>query len=239
MQMAKRQTRQRKRGGSLGAGQGRILEMIAAGAPAGETLRALAALIESTSTGMLASILLLDPDGVRVRYGGASRALEAYCRFIDGLPIGPRAGSCGTAMHRRKTVIVEDIARSPLWVEYRDVAAAHGLRACWSTPILDAEDRALGSFALYFRKRGRPAQRHRALIERATHLAAIAIARSRADRERELLTRELGRRESMFRSVFENSAVGVSVVDMQGTLMHANPALARMLGRSVAELAGR
>ena len=96
--MGKGQPRQRRRKETLDdAGQSRILEMIAAGAPVGETLRALCRLIEAGSPGMLASILLLDDDGERVRYGGATRALEAYCRAIDGLRIGPRAGSCGTA----------------------------------------------------------------------------------------------------------------------------------------------
>ena len=224
---------------ALTAGQSRILEMIATGLPLGDILPAIVDLIESAAPEMLASVELLDEDGVHLRHGAARRLPAAYCRLIDGLPIGPRAGSCGTAMHRRETVIVENIARDPLWADYREAAAAYGLRACWSTPILDPRRQVLGSFALYFSKPGRPAKRHLRLIELATHLAAIAIAKSRADSERQRLTRELGRREGMFRSVFENSAVGVSVTDMRGTLLSCNPALTRMLGYSEAELAGR
>ena len=77
-------------------------------------------------------------------------------RAIDGQPIGPSAGSCGTAAYRREPVIVEDIATDPLWDGYREVALAHGLRACWSTPIFDAERHVLGTFALYFRRRAVP-----------------------------------------------------------------------------------
>ena len=85
--------------------------------------------------------------------------------LFDGESIGPRAGSCGTAAFRRETVIVEDIATDPLWDDYRDFALQYGLRACWSTPIFDAQRRVLGTFALYFRTSGSPTERHRQLIE--------------------------------------------------------------------------
>ncbi len=224
---------------ALEEGQSRILEMIATGVPLSGVLHAIVQQIESAAPDMLASIELLDEDGVHLRHGAAGRLPGAYCSAIDGMPIGPRAGSCGTAMQSAATVVVQDIDADPLWADYRALAREHGLRACWSTPILDHQRRVLGSFALYFRKPGKPAKRHLRLIERATHLAAIALANGRAERERARLARELGEREGMFRSVFENSAVGVTVVDMHGTLRHCNPAFARMLGRPQAELVGR
>ena len=173
------------------AGQNRILEMIAAGAPLGDALRAIVELIEADAPEMLASIVLLDEDGIHLRHGAASRLPQAYCRAIDGQPIGPRAGSCGTAMHRAEPVIAKDIDSDPLWADYRGLAKAHGLRASWSTPIFDTQRRVLGSFALYFRQPGPPQARHQRLIGMATHLAAIAIARQRAEGERERLVREL------------------------------------------------
>jgi diguanylate cyclase (GGDEF)-like protein/PAS domain S-box-containing protein len=229
----------RGRDQALAAGQSRILEMIAAGAPLGETLRALAELIESESPEMLASILLLHDDGVHVRHGGAGRLPETFCRAVEGLSIGPQAGSCGTAMYRRQAVICADIATDPLWEHYRELAAAHGLRAAWSTPILDAEERVLGSFALYFRKRGAPQERHRRQIETATHLAAIAIVRAHAENERHRALAAVRDSEAVFRSIFENAPIGMTLTDAQTTVQRANPAFCRMLGRAEAELAGR
>jgi diguanylate cyclase (GGDEF)-like protein/PAS domain S-box-containing protein len=223
----------------LAAGQNRILEMVAGGAPLADALRAIIELIESGSPDMIASILLLDEDGVHLRHGAAGRLPAAYCRAIDGLSIGPRVGSCGTAMYRRETVICEDLATDPLWKDYRKLAARHGLRACWSTPIVDPQQRVLGSFALYFREPMRPRPRHRRLVETATHVAAIAIARQRAESERLRLARALSERESTFRSIFRNAAIGITLTDMRGNLMQCNPAFARMLGREEAELAGR
>jgi len=168
---------------NLLAGQKRILEMIATNKPQEETLATLVNLLESGSPRLMASILLLDDDGVHVRHGAAPRLPEAYIKAIDGAPIGPRAGSCGTAMFRREPVIVTDILHDPLWEGYRDLIAPYGLRACWSTPILSPSGRVLGSFAMYYRKVRSPAPAEKQLADIATHLASIAIEHYRAGQE--------------------------------------------------------
>ena len=62
------------------AGQRRVLEMISTNAPLEETLAALMKFLESGSEGILASILLLDEDGVHVRHGAAPSLPEAYIK---------------------------------------------------------------------------------------------------------------------------------------------------------------
>lgn len=104
-------------------------------------------------------------------------------RAIDGQAIGPQAGSCGTAAYRREPVIVEDIATDPLWEPYRETALAHGLRACWSTPIFDGRQGVLGTFALYYGTPRSPTSRHLYLIDVTTYTAAIAIAHHREREE--------------------------------------------------------
>ena len=91
--------------------------------------------IEARSDGMLGSVLLLDDEGRTLTHGAAPSLPRAYTEAIDGLEIGPSEGSCGTAAYDGRQVVVEDIAADPLWVDYRDLAAEHGLAACWSTPI--------------------------------------------------------------------------------------------------------
>jgi diguanylate cyclase (GGDEF)-like protein/PAS domain S-box-containing protein len=230
---------ERHRDEALRAGQGRALEMIAAGAPLGGTLEAIVQAIEDHAPEVLASILLLDADGGRVRHGATGRLPGLFWRALEGEPIGPAAGSCGTAMYRAEPVITEDIRTDPRWAIYRPLAAAHGLRACWSTPILDSQQRVLGSFALYRREPALPTDQHRRLIEMATHTAAVAILKARDDAQRAGLHRQLRDSEATFRSVFENAAVGMTLTDVNGRLVRCNPALARMLGYGVDELAGR
>jgi len=228
-----------RRDEALRANQGRALEMIAAGAPLTGTLEAIVRAIEEAAPEVFASILLLDADGLHLRHGAKGRLPEAYWKVIDGEPIGPRAGSCGTAMHRGEQVIVQDIAADPLWADYRAVAAAHGLRACWSTPILDPQRRVLGSFAIYLREPARPGARHRRLIEMATHTAAVAILKSHDDAQRAALHRQLRDSEATFRSIFESAAIGMTLTDSTGRLLRCNPSLARMLGYAEEDLVGR
>src|ERR1041384_9875 len=129
---------------------------------------------------VLVSILLLSPDGKSLRHGAAPSLPKTYTKAIDGAPIGPRAGSCGTAAYRRERVIVSDIATDPLWDEYRHFAMEHGLRACWSTPIFSPTRDVLGTFALYSREPRSPSSEQLNLIEQITHLAAVALERERA-----------------------------------------------------------
>jgi PAS domain S-box-containing protein len=161
------------------SGQRDVLQGIAVGRPLADSLEAICRLAEMEADGMLCSILLLDADGVHVRHGAAPSLPESYVRAVDGEPIGERAGSCGTAAFRREQVVTEDIETDPLWEDYRGLAAQYGLRACWATPICDAQRRVLGTFAMYFREPRRPDQGHLRLIEMATHTAAIAILKQR------------------------------------------------------------
>src|SRR6202035_4463616 len=178
---------ERKRAEALRDGESRILEMIAHDAPLEEILEKLVRVVEAKFAGLLCSVLLLDEDGQHVRHGAAPSLPEPYSKAIDGLCIGPKAGSCGTAMYRREPVVVTDIPQDPLWETYRDVAEPYGLRACWSTPILAHSGKALGSFAMYYREPRSPSPAETRALEMATHLAGIAIERKLAREERERL----------------------------------------------------
>ena len=167
------------------AGQGEILGMIAANAPLSDTLKRLVLLIEAQAPGMLCSVLLLSDDGDHIRHGAAPSLDENYVKAIDGAPIGPKHGSCGTAMYRGESVIVTDILRDPLWEDYRDLAPT-GLRACWSTPILSGRGKVLGSFAMYYREPQAPTGEEAGLTDVATRIAGLAIEQQLA---RETLAR--------------------------------------------------
>jgi PAS domain S-box-containing protein len=183
---------ERKRAEALRDGESRILEMIARDAPLDEILEKLVLVVEAQFAGLLCSVLLLEEDGQHARHGAAPSLPQPYSRAIDGLCIGPKAGSCGTAMYRRETVVVTDILQDPLWESYRDVAAPYGLRACWSTPILAHSGKALGSFAMYYREPRSPSPAETRALKMATHLAGIAIERKLARAERERLRQAPG-----------------------------------------------
>src|SRR5229473_3823656 len=172
---------ERKRAEVLLAGEKRLLEMIARSDSRALFLDAICRLVEELASGSLSSILLLDPSANCLRHGAAPSLPRQYTEAIDGAVIGPSTGSCGTAAYRREPVIVSDIATDPLWANYRDLALAHGLRACWSTPLLSSAGKVLGTFAIYYREPRSPSQQEHNVIERITHLVSIAIEREQAE----------------------------------------------------------
>ncbi len=168
------------------AAQLELLAGVVAGHHISHALESLLRVIERVSTsGLLASVLLLDDEGRRLLHGAAPSLPEDYNSAIHGVEIGPAVGSCGTAAYLRQQVIVEDIASDPLWKDYKDLALAAGLQACWSTPIFGVGGRLLGTFAMYYPTRLKPTQSDLALIEVLVRTVAMAIERSHRDEERE------------------------------------------------------
>jgi PAS domain S-box-containing protein len=175
---------QRKRREALLAGENRVLEMVAKGDSLADILDTLCLLVEEQSCGVLASILLMDPNGKQLRHGGAPNLPKAYTEAIDGAFIGPSVGSCGTAAYRAEQVIVSDIATDPLWTDFRELALGHSLRACWSTPIFSSEGKVIGTFAMYYREPRSPSPLEQDTIKHITHLAGVAIQRKLAETAR-------------------------------------------------------
>jgi len=211
--------------------QNHMLEMIATGAPLTATLNALVKEIEAQLPSLKASILVLDETGRYLHYAAAPSLPAAYVADTDGIEIGDGVGSCGTAIWRRRQIIVENIATDPLWADYRTLALRHNLRASWSTPIFDDADHVLGTFAMYYDKPTLPTVSHLQLIEQATHLASIAITR---DRQEQVLRAE----RDFAHRVMDTMSEGLSVTDAQEHITYANQAFADMVGWKPAEMLG-
>jgi PAS domain S-box-containing protein len=224
---------ERKQDEALLDGQKRILELIIQGEPLPHVLAVLCRTIEELAQGeMLASVLLLDADGVHLRHGAAPSLPDSYNRAVDGLAIGPSAGSCGTAAYRREPVYVSDIASDPLWVPYAELALSHGLRACWSSPILSSTAEALGTFAMYYRQPRHPTPRDLRAVDIVTRTVAIAIEQSRAEQA-------LRESEERFRGTFENAAVGIAHTDAAGHFLRLNEKFCAIVGYPRDELLQR
>jgi PAS domain S-box-containing protein len=168
--------------------QSEIIDAIAAGTELHATLDKVARIVERLAAPALCSIHLLDPDGMHLRQGGSPSLPDSYNAQIEGEAIGPLAGSCGTAAFLGRRVIVEDIARDPLWADYRQYALPLGLRACWSQPIIDEGGAVLGTFALYYREARAPCDVDLDLIDRMTRLVRVALVQHH--REKALIETE-------------------------------------------------
>ncbi|MBK8596755.1 MAG: PAS domain S-box protein [Holophagales bacterium] len=161
--------------------QDQVLGMIAAGEPLAATLEALARAVEAQCPGSTAAILILDPDGVRLRLAAAPSAPDALLSALAELTVREGSGATGTAAFRREQVLVEDVATDQFWTAHHETARQSGIRSGLATPILSRDQTLLGTLTVYWQATGAPSQRQRRLSSLATRIAAIAISRSREE----------------------------------------------------------
>ncbi|MFM0057190.1 putative bifunctional diguanylate cyclase/phosphodiesterase [Paraburkholderia phytofirmans] len=181
--------------------------------------------------GASCSILLLDPDGVHARVGGAPSLPAHFSAAIDGTAIGPQVGSCGTAMYERRLVVVEDIETDPLWADFRHLALPIGLRACWSVPFENDSGVVLGAFAVYYRVPRRPSAEEEAMLRDIGHSVGLAV-------HQDTMVQRLAHSEEHHRLVVDHLIEGIVVQSRDGIVLACNPSAQRIL-RATPQIVGR
>src|SRR6266436_2981859 len=219
---------ERKRSERMAAAEHKVFEQVTRNAPLPDVLTSITRLIESTAAGTVCSVSVLVEDGRAFSYMVAPQFPEALRVALERSSVDIRNGSCAAAVYLSRQVLVADLAKDPFWLERRDPALAAGLRAAWSTPILAAGGKLLGSLGVYRREPGLPTAAESQIMARAAQLAGIAI-------ERRLAEEALRGSEAKFRGLFESIAEGVYQSGRDGRLLSVNPAFVSILGYGTAE----
>jgi PAS domain S-box-containing protein len=227
---------ERRREEAFRAGQHEVLEMIATGAPLDEILASLVHLIERLCQGSRCSVVLVDHTGTHMRYGVAPSMPGLFTPGTE-ITIGPKAGSCGTAIYLGKPVMVADALSDPLWEGARDLARTFGFRACWSVPILASDRKVLGSFAMYGDTARMPSGEELRQMDIGAYIAGIAI-------EREQAHQALRESEERNRAILRAIPDWMFVLNADGVFLHyhaKDPARlmvppSEFLGRTVREV---
>ena len=154
----------------------KLQKLIFAGSPLSEVLTNIAQLVESQAEGMFCTIWLPDEDGKEL-YCAAAPSLPGFSAQVGTMAVGPKGGSCGTAVYRKEPVYVTDILTDPIWDDYRDRMLPFGIRSVWSRPLFTSEGKALGTFSINYREPRNPGANDLQLIENASHITGIAIER--------------------------------------------------------------
>jgi diguanylate cyclase (GGDEF)-like protein len=166
--------------------QREVLEAVALGRPLPLVMELLCRGVEGLAPELICTVLAIDAADCLAPLAGPSMP-AAFTAAIKGVPIGPKAGSCGTAAWRREPVEVIDIATDPLWADYREAAAPHGLAACWSSPIFTLSGRVGATFALYYHEPRAAAPFHRRMVEACVRLCQLALRHEENQRQIERL----------------------------------------------------
>ena len=204
-----------------------LLDAVASPQSLAMQLDAVTRFVERLAPSLRCSILLADTEGGTLHNGASPNLPAGYTAAITGMAYGEGRGSCGTAAARLEMVIVADIQRSPLWIDFRDIASAYGLAACWSMPIADSEDRLLGTFAMYFSEPREPTGAELDVLRVAAPITALVIQRHR-DRVR------LRASEVRYQELAECCPDGL-LAHRAGNIVYANQGAARLLGYETAD----
>ncbi len=160
--------------------QAEVLELVAMNAPLVQVFDRLAHMIEAQIRDVKACVMLLEPNGSRLRVASAPSLPEPFRAALDGMSVGSDARCCGTAAYRRKTVVT-DLAGDPLCQDLCGAASRHGIRGCWSAPVLSHTGDVLGTVAIYTGLRDEPTAAELRLMDLSTRLVGIATERQRSE----------------------------------------------------------
>ncbi len=205
-----------------------VLDRLGKGVGVPELLHEIATRLEQIHPGMLVAILLLDRATGTLHTGAAPSLPDHYNAAIDGIEAKVGMGSCGTAAASGETVIVADIQTHSYWAAYRELASKVGLRACWSTPFRDEDERVIGTFAVYYRQPHSPSQWEQALIDEFARLTSLAVQRGRD---------AANLREAA--AVIKSTSEGVMITDLEGSIVSVNAAFSDISGYAREELIGQ
>jgi len=186
----------------------KLQKLIFAGSPLSEVLTNIAQLVEAQAERMSCTIWLPVEDGEEL-YCAAAPSLPGFSAQVGTMAVGPKGGSCGTAIYRREPAYVTDILTDPAWDLYRDRMLPYGIRSVWSRPLFTSEGKALGTFSINYRELRSPDAKELQLIENASHITGIAI-------ERHMKEQALQRERDRLRLLLEITNSITSKLDLRG-----------------------
>ncbi|MGD0513415.1 MAG: sigma 54-interacting transcriptional regulator [Terriglobales bacterium] len=184
-----------------------LQKLIFAGSPLSEVLTNIAQLVESQADGLSCTIWLPDEDGKEL-HCAAAPSLPGFSARVGTMSVGPKGGSCGTAVYRKEPVYVTDILTDPIWENYRGRLLPYGIRSVWSRPLFTSEGKALGTFSINYREPRSPSANDLQLIENASHITGIAI-------ERHMSEQALRRERDRLRLLLEITSSVTSRLDLR------------------------
>lgn len=177
----------------LVAAENQLLEMVASGRPLRVVLDALCGAVDAAAEGCLGTLLL--SDGTKVSEAVGPGLPSPFSRSFEGRLLLGEEGPHGLAANLKAQVIVSDLATETQWGPdgWIAQALAHGLRSCWCTPITSLQGELLGVLAIYRRDSVKPEPFHQALMGQFSHIASIAIERTRSEEALGKIRTELAR----------------------------------------------
>jgi diguanylate cyclase (GGDEF)-like protein/PAS domain S-box-containing protein len=214
---------EQKNAESLLIGQKLILEMIAKGSSLKDVFKAISLNFEAAMPQSEVCIHLANERDKRLEYFYSANLSESFIQDIHQIEISSAEESCGRAAFTYKPVILMDIEKELKNDKKKRMALQHGVRACWSNPILSSSNQLLGILAVYFKAPSSPDEKEWGTMEAFSHLAGLAIEQKQKEEA-------LRKSEAKFRAMTENVTDLIVTLDTSGKVKYTSPSYKLIFG---------
>jgi len=214
-----------KQSAALLAAQQIVLERIASGCSRSEIFSAVCQQIDMLLLPKKTNTAVCWVRENRLQFTTDSVELSGYRKTIDGLKVVDRKSPSMDAILQRKRIVVPDLVKSENWVDLAAIAELNKLSACFCTPILSSDNRALGSLDIYYEQPTEPTEYELTIVDRFVYLCGQAI-------ERELALESIRQREENLAVTLDSIGDAVITVDIGGRVTRLNPVASSLTGWS-------
>lgn len=171
---------------------------------------------------------LVKVEAQKIKTWAAPSLPAAYNEAVNNTPTGEFNGSCGRAAWLGKRVITSNIEEAPEWQAYLEIIRPHGLRACWSQPVLNHQGKVCASLAFYRKQPDEPGPLELKVMEREAEFLQNML---------HFLETENHLREKNERSEYVNRATRDVIYDydLVQNIVEISPRFTEVFGHTVPE----
>ena len=152
----------------------RVLELMANNKPLPEILNSVVELIENFASGCISTVYFVVEGKLKI--GAAPSFPPDFIATVDGCPIGFNQGTCGHAAFTGQRAISTDVCTDEVWGPFRDWILSYGVRAAWSTPVVEG-GKVLATVSMCWKEPRVPTEWDFQVVDVAVNLMKIAVNR--------------------------------------------------------------
>jgi len=203
----------------------KILEMTASHGKSTDVLAQLCQLAESLLPNSVASIMLKNTTTGLMSVLSAPSIPQVGIDALANLKPGMGGGSCGNAVFRNEAQFVLNTFEDERWQDLRQVAYDFNLCSCWSTPVRNDDNEAMGSFALSSFEHRSPAPFHKKLLETGAAIIRVVL-KNQLNEER----------IQLFSTAIQSAAEGILITDINNDIVEINPSFEKVYGYTINDI---
>jgi diguanylate cyclase (GGDEF)-like protein/PAS domain S-box-containing protein len=213
-------------------GQMRTLELIATGAPMGQVLDEVMALIESQESHTSCAVHRVDGEDNGLQLLQSSTQGDAFRDALARQADDPERSCQAAASRNHQVIVVPDFATEDRWTDHRQLVLEAGYRSAIVVPIVGSHHNVLGTLTVYRNLTGEPCTSFLERVMSAARLIGVAIEKSSS--EQALLETRVQNR-----ALFENNPHFAFSLDNRGRFQRINNSVRERAGYADSDLLGR